>query len=799
MEQKQVKIENGEYVCDTDVSVEEWRNILQDTTLFNDNYRKWLIRFYEEPDHKSTCKAIGEKYEVSPQSPNGSITNFAKAVQKKLNRFEIIGTDGQPSYWIIVMNGKTLPNGLFEWTLRPELVTAIKEMKEDNLWDDYSRFKKLLEYFVAHLSYCQIQKSNYIGYEQYIKPLEDNNQFFKTGLGYKNQRIQESIKQWENYSCGRVCLNIVPNYGNYMAKTCYLNWENTGLNIIADWKNDEINSLSLVSYKYWEKPPKWEYLYIKEKILDLELFNNSNEVNNKLKFFFNAFCKMINEWNTNIQIDYYKDLLITNHNIILTGAPGTGKTYLAKKIKEVMSYNTEIDLTLDGFIKYLETDGSLWKDDSTQDNSKTVKYYYNIAKRLISEYESLENIIQNADEIKELKQKEWEEKGSSGWGSNDKIVINHIVKFAESYKPIERGVETDFVQFHPSYDYTDFVEGLRPKQDINGSIGFERRDGVFKAFCKKALKNLMDSNKSKKEIQEEATFKSIYENLLNNIRIGEIKEIMQRTNIPIQVLEVTDNDNIVLQAKETISNTKYIVSFDRLEKLSKRFTNQNSLNQIKNIDKEIRSVIGGCNTSYYWAILNWIYSNTNKYKQTDIQTVSRKPFVFIIDEINRGEVSKIFGELFYSIDPDYRGRKGRVMTQYQNIVEDGDDFKDGFFVPENVYIIGTMNDIDRSVECMDFAMRRRFAFKEITAEESAENMNLPENAKAYMNRLNEAISNTEGLNSAYHVGASYFLNFTDFKELWDLKLECLLKEYLRGIDNDGEKLKKLKVVYFDGE
>lgn len=640
MEQKQVKIENGEYVCDTDVSVEEWRNILQDTTLFNDNYRKWLIRFYEEPDHKSTCKAIGEKYEVSPQSPNGSITNFAKAVQKKLNRFEIIGTDGQPSYWIIVMNGKTLPNGLFEWTLRPELVTAIKEMKEDT-------------------------------------------------------------------------------------------------------------------------------------------------ITNKPK--------------TNMQIDYYKDLLITNHNIILTGAPGTGKTYLAKKIKEVMSYNTEIDLTLDGFIKYLETDGSLWKDDSTQDNSKTVKYYYNIAKRLISEYESLENIIQNADEIKELKQKEWEEKGSSGWGSNDKIVINHIVKFAESYKPIERGVETDFVQFHPSYDYTDFVEGLRPKQDINGSIGFERRDGVFKAFCKKALKNLMDSNKSKKEIQEEATFKSIYENLLNNIRIGEIKEIMQRTNIPIQVLEVTDNDNIVLQAKETISNTKYIVSFDRLEKLSKRFTNQNSLNQIKNIDKEIRSVIGGCNTSYYWAILNWIYSNTNKYKQTDIQTVSRKPFVFIIDEINRGEVSKIFGELFYSIDPDYRGRKGRVMTQYQNIVEDGDDFKDGFFVPENVYIIGTMNDIDRSVECMDFAMRRRFAFKEITAEESAENMNLPENAKAYMNRLNEAISNTEGLNSAYHVGASYFLNFTDFKELWDLKLECLLKEYLRGIDNDGEKLKKLKVVYFDGE
>ena len=88
-----------------------------------------------------------------------------------------------------------------------------------------------------------------------------------------------------------------------------------------------------------------------------------------------------------------------------------------------------------------------------------------------------------------------------------------------------------------------------------------------------------------------------------------------------------------------------------------------------------------------------------------------KKFIFVIDEINRGEISKIFGELFFSIDPGYRGEKGRIKTQYQNLVDDKDVFAKGFYIPENVYIIGTMNDIDRSVESMDFAMRRRFAFE----------------------------------------------------------------------------------------
>lgn len=185
----------------------------------------------------------------------------------------------------------------------------------------------------------------------------------------------------------------------------------------------------------------------------------------------------------------------------------------------------------------------------------------------------------------------------------------------------------------------------------------------------------------------------------------------------------------------------------------------------------------------------------------------------IIDEINRGEISKIFGELFFSIDPGYRGKKGKVLTQYANMqnnpnefdlslnIEESEDYGH-FFVPENVYIIGTMNDIDRSVESMDFAFRRRFAFKEIKAMDRVEMLDeLPQNGIAInrMKNLNKAIESIEGLSTAYHIGPAYFLKLKNyngnFQQLWENHLDGLLREYLRGMQKLEEKLKTLKAAY----
>ena len=184
---------------------------------------------------------------------------------------------------------------------------------------------------------------------------------------------------------------------------------------------------------------------------------------------------------------------------------------------------------------------------------------------------------------------------------------------------------------------------------------------------------------------------------------------------------------------------------------------------------------------------------TDKNKSDEIKPV----FVFVIDEINRGEISKIFGELFFSIDPSYRGKKGAVKTQYSNLQDNENEV---FYVPKNVYIIGTMNDIDRSVESFDFAMRRRFTWIEISAEKSADNMNLPDETKNKMAKLNEQISLIEGLNASYHIGAAYFLDSNgiarqDYHMIWDLRIEPLLKEYMRGIPDGEERIEILKHSY----
>jgi hypothetical protein len=216
-------------------------------------------------------------------------------------------------------------------------------------------------------------------------------------------------------------------------------------------------------------------------------------------------------------------------------------------------------------------------------------------------------------------------------------------------------------------------------------------------------------------------------------------------------------------------------------------------------------------------------------------TFQSKPYVLIIDEINRGEISKIFGELFLSIDTGYRGEEHKVDTQYQNLIpregdldfdpSNADVFRNGFFIPENVFIIGTMNDIDRSVESMDFAMRRRFAWKEITAksrqsmldEEGAWGANgkpsddIIEEMNNRMDNLNaaiidqygdEALSNKDkiGLSKAYQIGASYFLKYSlynNFDDLWTNHIEGLLYEYLRGKTNIDEKIERLHQAYND--
>ena len=427
-----------------------------------------------------------------------------------------------------------------------------------------------------------------------------------------------------------------------------------------------------------------------------------------------------------------KELLMQNRNLILTGAPGTGKTYLAKQIASQIILNKDYD-------------------------------------------ESVENDI----------------------------------NFKE---------QCAFVQFHPSYDYTDFVEGLRPMQDENGNIGFERKDGVFKTFCRKALKNLKDSKKDISILNYDKIIKKYLEDFYNDIEkeittngFYEIYGISGGIAAPIIDIVYKEDEKEFRFTVKTKNDREHIIikKLDLMTDYYKKFiTKKPEEWNFKDFIDELKI------THYHTYIYGFLKAFYDKYNEKIeqeknniiIEEVKEKKFIFIIDEINRGEISKIFGELFFSVDSGYRGEKGKVQTQYANLIEDGDEFKDGFYIPENVYIIGTMNDIDRSVESMDFAMRRRFAWKEIKAEDTQETIlkdlgDLKDETIKRMNNLNKVIRNKEtNLSEAYCIGAAYFKKIKDyegnFNKLWENHLEGLLFEYTRGMPKQEEIMENFKKAYY---
>ena len=328
-----------------------------------------------------------------------------------------------------------------------------------------------------------------------------------------------------------------------------------------------------------------------------------------------------------------------------------------------------------------------------------------------------------------------------------------------------------FVQFHPSYDYTDFVEGLRPVSNGDGAIEFRLKDGIFKDFCQKA--------KEAQLIGGQDNFDEAWDSYLEYINVAEEKEYITKTSY----LSVNSRQNLSVNYDSGVPGwsipRKYVYE----------------LYKDKNYNKQEYYKSGG---KTVLETLRKRFGLKDYLSPTEIDT--DKKFVFIIDEINRGEISKIFGELFFSIDPGYRGQKGSVSTQYANLHENDEKF----YIPENVYIIGTMNDIDRSVDTFDFAMRRRFRFVEVTAESQLGMLDdalgdKAEEAKARLRNLNAKIEKVQELNSHYHIGPSYFLKLEevdfDYELLWSDYLKPLLEDYLRGSYEEDEILNTLKKAY----
>jgi len=359
----------------------------------------------------------------------------------------------------------------------------------------------------------------------------------------------------------------------------------------------------------------------------------------------------------------------------------------------------------------------------------------------------------------------------------------------------EQRKQVEFVQFHPSYDYSDFMEGLRPKVNDDGTMGFELQDGIFKKFIARARKNYEDSQKSKKAIEKEVSVQESMTDFFSGIELG--VDTFKTINGNEFTITSVDESHINISIPGNATVNKLALNVDEIRRMLEsdvKFT------KIKDITAFFGKTFATQAYSYDFAIYKAIKSKKASSAKGKTKQAELKKYIFIIDEINRGEISKIFGELFFAIDPGYRGRAGEISTQYANLHADPDE---KFYIPENVYIIGTMNDIDRSVDSFDFAMRRRFRFVELKADErlemlaNLEDEELEAEAIRRMSALNREIAAVEDLNENYQIGASYFLKLKTltFDQLWTDYLHPLLQEYIQGMYDEEGIMNRLAKAY----
>lgn len=775
----------GTSSCDIGISVDEWQEILTNPQITTENYREALLAFYREPEHKVTCSALSLKYfgnAKDAQRYNAWITKFGESVVKTLDRFHVFDTKGKEVYWNVAMNpGVDLGGGRFEWTLRSELVQAIEKLgwNQNFSWipfymemaDKLLAFKNNRKALVDIMYSLDSQYVSYIhtndgGHYPDIDPFTFFGIFNRGNSFEKRKKIAVFFKERLG-----VKTEVPENYEGipivFAVMSCFCWSENIDTNIQPLWdlfeavlkkEQEKIENLFDIVCKqkgikwnitmglFWIRP--YEYIaldscnqsYLQSKGLNVfseknlnaaHYFAFLNEIKQKMRtnelqeitipaISYHAWQsnknnnKVVETQNMNdfsepkemktSKYQAYIDLLKQTHNLVLTGAPGTGKTYMAREIAK------------------------------------------------------------------------------------------------------EMGAESMFVQFHPSYDYTDFVEGLRPIDNGEGHIVFERKDGVFKEFCRKAVQNLIDSSKSVEELSDETYWKMLLEEFVNDA-IDNATIFKTVNGSEFVITGMTESYVSILNEQ----NAKASILNVSIHEILTLLFNEITLEYVRDIRKYFGRMFGTQADSYTFVIVKKIRekhqsASANKVNQKHSSRIQERDYVFIIDEINRGEASKIFGELFYAIDPGYRDDKDNpVQTQYQNLIPTSDVFAKGFYVPRNVYILATMNDIDRSVESMDFAMRRRFTWKEIKpecTEDMLDNLgqSLADSAKETMHRLNNEIVATDGLGVAYSVGPAYFMKIKDlkgdFSALWNMNIEPLLREYLRGFRAIDDMMKKFRKAFF---
>jgi len=345
--------------------------------------------------------------------------------------------------------------------------------------------------------------------------------------------------------------------------------------------------------------------------------------------------------------------------------------------------------------------------------------------------------------------------------------INSYDEALEIFKANLHG-QIEFITFHQNYSYEDFIQGLRPETDNKSSLVFDKKDGVFKKIADKALENLKLVQKAPDELTYEAKFDKALE--LFSDKVLESEDNF-KINDTAYIFEVEEDAFRYTGEKWTNHANGLRMKFSDLKEFYR-----NNVKSRKDV-KKLTSISGLANqhATYYFLVYSEILKLLPK-KSEEPQKVTRKNYVIIIDEINRANISRVFGELITLIEPDKRSH-GTIPLEAR--LPSGDPF----IVPSNLFIIGTMNTADKSIALLDIALRRRFEFESMYPRYEISGQEIYD--VEILKKINEQIIKSKGHD--FQIGHAYFMG--DNKDLVQRMNKQVIPLLLEYYMNDEKEVK----------
>ena len=693
---------NGEYSCgDIGVTTEEWLDILNDEK--SKPYHEALLCFLRQKEHKATCVKVSQVYGKPAQYYNSKVYNFSKWVQKRLNRFSVKDSDDKDTYWCITMQKGWDTKQGFQWQLRDELVEALRIYLMKTLIDILSKGKPFKGY-----------------YEEYKWDLLDRSEGKDVLAVFDGLRGENVI---DNPRTDSVIKYLVENEADKTKVCCqHLTDESVSLNerlaafkseikalCPSKWKNtanDERTASGLLTCVYPET-----YTFYKDEIYKniCDYFGyTSRKAGKKYEHFLeliNGFVKSYGEEIQQIMLNEIKGFKNKPLNLAVQTLFWCMKDYMKEELKNKMT---------------------------TETNNSSKETWYDDVVRI---WERRKNIVLygapgtgKTYDVPELAVRLCDPAFMATDPSREEIVSR--------YNQLKTEKRIAFTTFHQSLDYEDWIEGLRPVVNENSQVTYEIESGIFKKLCEEAERPVVKDKQvgiadnavvwkvSLQGTGDNDVRRECMEN--NHIRIGWDgygPVISDETDWSVyngegkQILDAYINKmkigDIVMScySSQTIDAIGVVVGDYEFEDKFPNYKRVRRVNWlVKNINENIVEMNDGktmtLGTVYRLnsITLDNVKSILEKYNTSSKMEENDKAYVMVIDELNRGNVSKVFGELITLLEADKR--KGRINAEsvvlpYSN---------KAFHIPNNVYLIATMNTADRSLGSLDYAIRRRFAF-----------------------------------------------------------------------------------------